>query len=173
MSLLICPECNSKVSEYANKCTNCGCPMNIIKESRNKRNHKILMKGLPGVSNDREHDLTEFDNNATDEILSDKIRITEMLMSEYSIKWEDASVIAEVIKFNNNEIPADYNECLERMRARNRERVNRNLITCPNCHSSNVQKISGTERAVSVLGLGLLSKKIGKSYKCLNCKYTW
>lgn len=85
----------------------------------------------------------------------------------------EADLFEEVIRFNNNEIPADYNECLERLQARNSARVNRNLITCPNCKSTNVQKISGTERAASVLGLGLLSKKIGKSYKCLNCKYTW
>lgn len=46
-------------------------------------------------------------------------------------------------------------------------------IKCPNCHSTNVKKISTTERATSVVTLGLLSKKINKSYKCLNCKYTW
>lgn len=48
-----------------------------------------------------------------------------------------------------------------------------NIPKCPTCGSTNVQKISSTERAVSVLGLGIMSKKIGKSYKCLNCKYTW
>ena len=36
---------------------------------------------------------------------------------------------------------------------------------CPHCHSTNIAKISTTERAVSVLGLGVLSKKINKSFK--------
>lgn len=44
---------------------------------------------------------------------------------------------------------------------------------CPHCNSTNIKKITGTERAASVLGFGILSKKIGKSFKCLDCKYTW
>jgi len=45
--------------------------------------------------------------------------------------------------------------------------------TCPTCGSTNVAPISGMERGVSILTLGLLSTKINKSYKCSNCKYMW
>ena len=48
-----------------------------------------------------------------------------------------------------------------------------NIPKCPTCGSTNIRPISGTERAVSVIGLGLFSKKINKTYKCLNCKHTW
>lgn len=48
-----------------------------------------------------------------------------------------------------------------------------NRPKCPNCHSTNIKPISGTERAVSIIGLGMFSKKINKSFKCLDCKYTW
>lgn len=44
---------------------------------------------------------------------------------------------------------------------------------CPTCHSKNVQRISGLERGASIVGLGIFSKKINKSYKCKNCGYTW
>lgn len=44
---------------------------------------------------------------------------------------------------------------------------------CPTCHSKNVQSISGIERGASILGLGIFSKKINKSYKCKHCGYTW
>ena len=44
---------------------------------------------------------------------------------------------------------------------------------CPHCQSTNIAKISGTERSMSVIGLGILSKKINKSFKCKNCGYTW
>lgn len=44
---------------------------------------------------------------------------------------------------------------------------------CIYCQSTNIKKISGTERAVSILGLGIFSKKINKSCKCLDCKCTW
>lgn len=44
---------------------------------------------------------------------------------------------------------------------------------CPHCHSSNIQKIGGLERAGSVAMLGVFSKKINKSFKCKSCGYTW
>lgn len=44
---------------------------------------------------------------------------------------------------------------------------------CPTCHSKNVQPISGIERGASIIGLGIFSKKINKSYKCKHCGYTW
>ena len=44
---------------------------------------------------------------------------------------------------------------------------------CPICNSTDISKISWTERTMSVIGLGILSKKIGKSFKCNHCKYTW
>lgn len=44
---------------------------------------------------------------------------------------------------------------------------------CPTCHSKNVQPISGVERGASIIGLGIFSKKINKSFKCKNCGYTW
>ena len=47
------------------------------------------------------------------------------------------------------------------------------IVICPYCKSTDTKPISGTERAVSILGLGIFSKKINKSYKCLNCKCTW
>lgn len=173
MGLLKCPECSNEVSEYADKCQNCGCPIDVIIKKTNQNCSKIFINGIKGISDDREIDLTDFNKKVSKEILLDEYEVMKFLIENYKVKGIDANLIAEVIKFNNNEIPADYNECLERMRASNRARVNRNTITCPNCHSSNVKPISGTERAVSVLSLGILSKKIGKSYKCLNCKYTW
>lgn len=47
------------------------------------------------------------------------------------------------------------------------------LPECPTCHSKNVQPISGIERGASIIGLGIFSKKINKSYKCKHCGYTW
>lgn len=47
------------------------------------------------------------------------------------------------------------------------------LPECPTCHSKNVQSISGIERGASIIGLGIFSKKINKSYKCKHCGYTW
>lgn len=47
------------------------------------------------------------------------------------------------------------------------------VLHCPYCNSTNVRKITGTERAVSVGMLGLFSKKLNKSFKCKNCGGTF
>ncbi len=47
------------------------------------------------------------------------------------------------------------------------------VAKCPTCRSADVSKISGAERTMSILGLGIFSKKINKSFKCNSCGYTW
>lgn len=44
---------------------------------------------------------------------------------------------------------------------------------CPTCQSTNIRKIGGMERGMSVAALGIFSKKINKTFKCNNCGYTW
>lgn len=51
--------------------------------------------------------------------------------------------------------------------------INDNKPKCPTCGSINIKPITATERATSILGLGIFSKKINKTYMCLNCKHTW
>lgn len=48
-----------------------------------------------------------------------------------------------------------------------------NQVSCPYCNSTNVKKIGGAERLVSVGTLGLFSKKINKNFKCGNCGGTF
>lgn len=44
---------------------------------------------------------------------------------------------------------------------------------CPTCQSTNIRKMSGVERGVSVATFGLFSRKINKTFKCNHCGYTW
>lgn len=48
-----------------------------------------------------------------------------------------------------------------------------NYVTCPTCGKQAGEKISVVSRGVSVGLFGLASNKIGKSFKCKNCGYTW
>ncbi len=71
------------------------------------------------------------------------------------------------LKFNQFKLQQEQSDAI-----REQERES-NRPHCPTCGSTNIKRITGTERAVSVIGLGMFSKKINKSYKCLNCKTTW
>ena len=44
---------------------------------------------------------------------------------------------------------------------------------CPTCNSTNIRKIGAGERAASIIGLGLFSRKINKTWKCNDCGHTW
>lgn len=48
-----------------------------------------------------------------------------------------------------------------------------NKLKCPVCGSTNVNRISTLDRSVSIATVGLASGKIGKQYKCKNCKHVW
>ena len=67
--------------------------------------------------------------------------------------------------------PEDEARWAEQRRIEEEQKAN--VPPCPFCNSTNIHKISGTERAVSVIGLGLFSKKINKSFKCNNCGGTF
>ena len=45
-----------------------------------------------------------------------------------------------------------------------------NQPKCPTCGSTNIRKIGTGERVASVVGFGIFSKKINKTWKCNNCK---
>ena len=51
--------------------------------------------------------------------------------------------------------------------------INEYVPKCPTCQSTDIRKIGGLERGASIIGLGLFSKKINKTFKCNNCGYTW
>lgn len=48
-----------------------------------------------------------------------------------------------------------------------------NLPTCPTCGSTNIQKISGLNRAAHGYMFGLFSKTAKSQFCCKNCGYKW
>lgn len=107
-----------------------------------------------------------------------------------STDWEDADLITlkrisndpdfiQAMTKLHDEDPIEYQLKMSQFKANlgqqesNKRVEEDNRPKCPNCHSTNIKAITGTERAMSIMGLGLFSKKINKSFKCLRCKYTW
>lgn len=44
---------------------------------------------------------------------------------------------------------------------------------CPNCGMMAGHKIGAVSKGISIGMLGIASNKLGKTYKCENCKYMW
>ena len=144
MSLLKCPECSEDVSEYADKCPNCGCPINIIKKYSDEKIKNIrnnLPKKCPICGIDTKTHINDQNECNVCGYIYDK---TEEELKEYlnGIKPKTLSKPTPTIS----------------------------LPHCPYCCSTNIKKISGVSKAASVIGFGILSKKIGKQWYCNNCK---
>ena len=48
-----------------------------------------------------------------------------------------------------------------------------NAPKCPHCNSTNIERLTTMDRGISLAAFGLASGKIGKQYKCKNCKHMW
>lgn len=48
-----------------------------------------------------------------------------------------------------------------------------NIPHCPTCNSTNINKINGLSKAVSVAMWGLFSRKVHKQWHCNNCGSEW
>lgn len=157
--LIECPECHNKISDQSDKCIHCGYPL------FKKTNYMCYINGV-------EHDLsTEF------ELLtqSDFMQGLRNLRDKHQLNLSDATTLGDIIK-NTKQIPREYNTSIKdeyRNQINLVEDANKNIPHCPTCGSTNIKPITATERATSIIGLGIFSKKINKTYKCLICKHTW
>lgn len=92
---------------------------------------------------------------------------------------QEVSFIEAMIKLKQNDI-IEYNLKLSQFRTqvqqqeREMEQAKQQSVPhCPNCNSTNIRPISGLNRGASIAMFGIFSKKINKSFECLNCRYTW
>lgn len=113
-------------------------------------------------------------------ICRNKLINTNITIEDYQVidnVSDDITFLEAMIDLKEKD-PIEYQLKMSQFKANLKQQENSkvkedNTPKCPNCHSTNIKSISGTERAISIMGLGIFSKKINKSFKCLNCKYTW
>lgn len=108
-------------------------------------------------------------------------------VKDINVCLNDILILAKVSNYNRQLLDAmielhdkdiiEYELKMSQFRAQvngqNEIKRQSNIPKCPHCKSTNIAKISGTERAASIIGLGIFSKKINKSFKCKDCGYTW
>lgn len=102
------------------------------------------------------------------DILDGKIDKTiPFAMFESGIFGEDmfeAMLFEDVIVFNNNEIPLDYNAKLDEARAYNRAQIDKiPRPKCPTCSSTNIRRLGFWENY----------SYCPKTFVCNNCGYEW
>lgn len=157
--LIKCPECNKEISDKAEVCIYCGYP---FKKNVNIDKYTCVIDGIPRSLKEQ---LDNLDNP--------NYKPLERYGHEYGMSIADASTLHDLLAIYRK-VPKEYNsEEREKYRAEIKKIKDAGKPHCPFCNSTDVKKITGAERAVSVIGLGLLSKKINKSFKCNKCGGTF
>lgn len=195
-----CCECGQEVSEHAVACPNCGCPMSKIKESILLHDETKLACRVNGKVMDvtwiRDEllllDSEKFDyykfycspeldapkvwqKHVHDKYFFEADDLYEKIYKSLNLSFASARQFMRqfiesdfTLKEFNGQSFAEMQE--ER---RHQERISSPRPHCPYCGSLNVERLSFTQKAVSIGSLGILSNKIGKTYQCRSCKSTW
>ena len=162
MSLIICSECGNNVSEFADKCPNCGCK---IEDEIDGHLYTII--------NGEKKDVTYFVKT----ILNDEHMDVNSLI-EFNRKMRKELDISQTGLFEEaiikcNGAPKEFN-CESMTDFHNRQQsIRSSKPKCPTCGSTNISKISATSKAIGAIGFGLLSKTARSQFKCNKCGYKW
>lgn len=182
MALVVCPECNKEISQYAKICSDCGFPIHtFMEEHRLIDTTKILLCPKCG------HHYGGFKNGKTP--INLKCKFCNIVVVQTDVDWNEfydeygyEKEIEFTNTYGNNQFSQEAYEhrlavIAEENRKHDIERKQKNTQSnvpkCPTCGSTDIEKISFTKKALSIGGLGILSNKIGKTYQCKNCKTTW
>lgn len=152
--LITCPECKKQISDKSKQCIYCGYPLSISDN----------ICTICGFKFDLFNIMELIKNNEPQSVCIREIReLTNLSLFDSKQLYDYIS--------SNDKIPANFvpKESITQPQLN----IDINKPKCPTCSSTDIQKIGAGERAVSVVSLGIFSKKINKTFKCKNCGYTW
>lgn len=198
MALIICPECDGKVSDKANICPHCGYPISEMVVQKESVLYKIRLISSAKSNSDVAGTISEHIKRVTnlDLVKSMNIAISSQPIILNGLNEKDAAIVKDYFKQKgiatfiekdetskkqiniifdkNNILKTDQVISLNDEKSEF-EKYTSSLPKCPMCGSTNIQKISDFNRASSIIGFGILSKKIGKQWQCNNpkCKHLW
>lgn len=130
--------------------------------------------GIVGLCNDTDQ-LIHKANNCNGNLKMINISETDFdLLCDIS---SDKSFLQAMIDLKENDI-IEYNLKMSQFKSqleqqKSSKAKNDNTPRCPHCKSTNIKPISVLNRGASIAVLGVFSKKINKSFECLECKFTW
>lgn len=169
MPLVKCPMCEKDISPNAVSCPNCGEPMKNEKQEIDSykiiltKNGKTRLDVISKIRTITGCNLPDA-KKCTDLIPSTIIsNIPHSQASKYKKILEGAGATIEIVPINSDKVTYYTLEI-----------ASKTVITCPNCKSPNVKKISGASKVGSAALFGVFAMgKITKTYECNNCQYRW
>lgn len=72
-----------------------------------------------------------------------------------------------------NHAPEEFKKQVGELQKQEKYKKMHSGYKCPSCGMMAGHKIDAVSKGVSISILGIASDKLGKTYKCENCKYMW
>ena len=150
--IIKCPECGKDISDKANQCIYCGCPLN---------NTIAYYSTINGIQYDFT-DIIDRIKNASTPAYGCRL-ITDLLVSSISLK--DIKAIYDII-ISTGKPPIEY-------KCEFSPKVEKNQPHCPTCNSTNIEKITIGKKALGGAMFGLFSSDVRNTMHCKNCGAKW
>ena len=185
MALIKCPECGREnVSDSAEMCPDCGYGIkaHFDKIRSEQQRRELYERKLASVRMPEEPKRMNFAYGLTiffgfgalcGFITSPVIGIILILFACWTCYMGFKQYNEEIEKYNLAKLNFEKYQQEVVKEQEYKAIIEASKPKCPSCGSTNIQKITTTDRAVSVATVGLASGKIGKQYKCRNCKHMW
>lgn len=169
MALITCPECQKEFSVYAEACPHCGYPVDVKTRQLSiiKSNWKLYETNFSKNRDVKSQSRFYFGTLVNDLKLYKPVnekqeRFIVGFFEGYFGKLERYLYdTPEKLQFTMSY----FNNCLMK-------ELNDNPH-CPNCNSYVVSQISNFSRSIGIGMWGMASSKVGKTYRCKECGYTW
>lgn len=189
MTLIYCPECNQEISEHSESCIKCGFPLKKFMEENDLTDTNALWV-CPVCANAHFGDYNvlsiklkcEYCNTLFIQTKENTKELFSLSIAKKDHEEYKAKIIEIAKKYGNNRFSdieyrkrrnSIYREVENYKKEKQLQQTIKNIPHCPTCNSTNVRLIPTGKRTMSILGFGILSKNVGKTYECLNCKMKW
>ena len=173
MALIKCIECGKEVSEFADSCPHCGCPVSMsINAEQNKINNgkysvKLSQYGKKKVKIiQKVREITGFEIPEAKKIVDDLSFITT------NCSIEEANSIKRIIESEGGIVqivpcePSDSNNFTQQLNSDIEWLKDINTPKCPKCGSTAISAVSEVYGSRSLISTKTVNR-------CANCGHTW
>lgn len=150
LMLHYCKKCGRILQQYKGDVRGCKC--DCCKSTTYPVPEKYLLEGFD----------IAFKNKESEQLLIEELVKTSPEFDQYLFDHRD-----EILAKQSAEFDAKMAQGKSILEEQSR------IPKCPTCQSTNIRKMGGVERGISIYAFGIFSKKINKTFKCQNCGYTW
>lgn len=179
----MCPECQSEISQYAETCPKCGFPIQKYMEENNLNDfeHVKICPVCGNTNGSTVPDIlpTVFKCKKCGHAVVQTDIPRKGFHKLYTLENERDFMASIANKYGNNQFSYEmYDKWVRELHIKSNSTTTQShqqkpVPKCPTCGSTDLRKITATEKATSSVLFGLFGNKRKKQFHCNSCGYEW